>query len=275
MDLYKKLSKKPVVFKKLTGLNSSEFLTIVKKLKPLWDKKYEKGKKKSGRPQGLINVENHLLCLLLYYRTYSTQLFIGLFFRVDDSTISRSISKLEPLLVKVCHIKKCRSLSENELETLIVDATEQEINRPKKGQKKYYSGKKKRHTIKTEIIMTKKGKIVNVSKSVPGSVHDFNLRKKSDHIPRSSLVLADSGYQGLLSIHKKAKIPIKKPKNKDLDIESKKHNKSLSKDRIYIEHKIRELKRFNILSNKYRNERKKYGIKMNIISGFVNMRYGY
>ncbi len=50
MDLYKKLNKKPVVFRKLTGLNNSEFEIIVKKLKPLWNKKYEKGKKKSGRP---------------------------------------------------------------------------------------------------------------------------------------------------------------------------------------------------------------------------------
>ena len=100
-------------------------------------------------------------------------------------------------------------MSEEELETLIIDATEQEITRPQKGQKKYYSGKKKRHTIKTELQITIKGRIVNLSKSVPGSMHDFKLRKKSDHIPRSSRALADSGYQGLQHIHKKAKIPIK------------------------------------------------------------------
>jgi len=205
MDLYTKLAKKPAIFKKLTGLTNMEFLIIIKKLKPLWNKKYEKKKKVSGRPQGLMNIENYLLCLLLYYRTYTTQLFIGFFFRIDDSTVSRGISKLEPLLSKVCHIKKCRTLSEEELETLIVDATEQEINRPKKEQKKYYSGKKKRHTIKTEVQITGKGRIVNISKSVPGSMHDFKLRKKSDQIPRSSRVLADSGYQGLKHIHKKAK----------------------------------------------------------------------
>ena len=273
MDLYNKLSKKPLVFRKLTGLTPDEFVSVVKKLTPLWNNKYEKSKKKIGRPQGLLNMENRLVCLLLYYRTYTSQLFIGLFFRVDDSTVSRVISKLEPLLAKVSHIKKMRSLSEKELETLIVDATEQEINRPQKKQKKYYSGKKKRHTIKTEIVMNKAGKIVNISKSVPGSVHDFILRKKSDSIPRSSAVLGDSGYQGIHHIHKKSKITIKKPPGKDLDTKFKNYNRSLGKERIYIEHKIRELKRFNILSYKYRNKKSKYGIKINIIAGFVNMKY--
>ncbi len=66
---------------------------------------------------------------IIYYSFYCTiehiqYNFYRSFFRVDDSTVSRSISKLELLLLKVCHIKKCRSLSEDELETLILDATE-------------------------------------------------------------------------------------------------------------------------------------------------------
>lgn len=275
MNLYSKLEKKPLIFKKLTGLTNDEFLIIIKKLKPLWDKKYEKKKKVSGRPQGLINIENYLLCLLLYYRSYTSQLFIGFIFKIDDSTVSRGISKLEPLLVKVCHIKKSRSLSQEELKTLIVDAIEQEINRPKKRQKKYYSGKKKRHTIKTEIQITSTGRIVNISKSVGGSMHDFKLRKKSKPIPKNSRVLGDSGYQGLQHIHKKAKIPIKKPKGKELDELSKRYNKVLSKKRIYVEHKIGELKRFNILKYRYKNSKNKYGIKMNIVSGLVNMKNGF
>ena len=61
MDLYTKLSKKPAIFKKLTGLTNPEFLIIIKKLNPLWDKKYKNKKKVSGRPQGLISTENYLL----------------------------------------------------------------------------------------------------------------------------------------------------------------------------------------------------------------------
>jgi hypothetical protein len=55
--------------------------------------------------------------------------------------------------------------------------TEQPMERPQKGRKPYFSGKKKRHTLKTEIRITRKGRIVNVSKKHPGSTHDFTVFK--------------------------------------------------------------------------------------------------
>ena len=180
MDLYSKIRKRPFTFKRLTGLKHEEFQQIIKKLAPLWEKKYEAKKKVSGRPYGLESLENHLLCLLLYYRCYTTQLFIGFLFNLDDATISRSIRRLEPILVKIVAIKKQRSLSEKEIEKLIIDATEQQIHRPKKGQRKYYSGKKKLHTIKTEIQINGAGRIVNISKPCPGKKHDIALRKSHD-----------------------------------------------------------------------------------------------
>jgi len=202
MNLYSKIRKRPFIFKRLTGLETKEFQQIIQKLEPLWKQKYEAKKKVSGKPYGLASLENHLLCLFLYYRFYTIQLFIGFLFSLDDATISRSIRRLEPILVKIVAIKKERSLSEKEMEKLIVDATEQRIHRPKKGQNKYYSGKKKLHTIKTEIQINGAGRIVNISKPCPGKKHDIALRKFHDPLPKSSLVLADSGYQGLQKIHK-------------------------------------------------------------------------
>ena len=61
-----------------------------------------------------------------------------------------------------------RSNFEPELEELIIDGTEQPIQRPRKGPKKYYCGKKKRRRLKTEIGITAKGQIKSVSKSAPG-----------------------------------------------------------------------------------------------------------
>ena len=88
---------------------------------------------------------------LLYYRSYITQRFISsCLFEVDHSTVSRIIQKLEPLLAKAMPLPKERSLSQEEVMCLI-DATEQSIERPSKGQQGYYSGKKKRHTIKTGL----------------------------------------------------------------------------------------------------------------------------
>ena len=79
-----------------------------------------------------------------------------------------------------------KSLSQKEAESLLIDATEQPIERPKKGQKHYYSGKKKRHTLKTEIRKTLQGRIRRVSHSYPGSIHDFNLHKQESPLhPKS------------------------------------------------------------------------------------------
>ncbi|GHU12926.1 hypothetical protein FACS189449_07490 [Alphaproteobacteria bacterium] len=71
--------------------------------------------------------------------------------------------------------------------------------------------------MKTEIRITKKGRIMHVSKTVPGTVHDFKLWKDSQEIPSEKIpiethVLGDSGYQGIEKIHKNSEIPKKKPK---------------------------------------------------------------
>ena len=109
-------------------------------------------------------------------------------------------------------IKPEKLLSENDLQLLIVDATEQRIERPK-NQRDYYSGKKHAHTIKTEIITDHKGRILRVSKPYEGRVHDFNIRKTEGPLPTVP-ILADSGYQGLQNEHSaRVILPKKKPKN--------------------------------------------------------------
>ena len=63
--------------------------------------------------------------VLLYYRSYSTQFFIGQLLGIDDSRVCRLIRQLEPLLARVVPLPKKRTLSLQEVESLIVDATEQ------------------------------------------------------------------------------------------------------------------------------------------------------
>ena len=162
MDIYKKLSKYPYVFHQVTGISLKQFTDIIKKLRRLWKSKHLKNKKLAGRPYGVGSLENQLLCLLIYYRTYATQLFVGFFFGVDKSTVCRSIKRLKPLLAQVVKIKKEPKVSQERLETLLLDTTEQRIHRPQKEESKYYSDKKKHHTIKMEMIIKKKRKIVQL-----------------------------------------------------------------------------------------------------------------
>ena len=139
---YKKLVKRPKVFQKLSGISIEEFETVRKKLEPDW-KKLQELKKLEGRPSKLDGLQDILLATLIYYRTYVTYEFLGYLFGLDVSNIWRAIKKIEPLVIKVVAIKKDRSLSSDELMDLIVDVTEQPINRPKNRQRKFYSGKKK------------------------------------------------------------------------------------------------------------------------------------
>ena len=85
---------------------------------------------------------------------------------------------------------------------LIIDTTEQKIQRPSKNQKKYYSGKKKQHNLKTTIAINEKNKINFVSKTYEGSIHDLNILKKEiSKIPKTRKVFLDKGYIGIILNH--------------------------------------------------------------------------
>lgn len=274
MTLYKKVRSRPTTFLRLFGIKIQEFDHIATKVLPLWESKLKKRYKRQGRNYKL-SLENMILMLLLYYRSYVTQHFIGMLFGLDDSNVCRIIKELEPVLAKCLAIRKERHLTKEEIGFLIVDATEHPIQRPKKGQKRFYSGKKKRHTRKSEIRISKKGRIVGLSKSRPGSQHDFNIHKSEPPIHRDIDVFVDSGYQGLDKIHKRTKLPFKGTKNKPLDQEKKEHNRAISKIRVKVENVIREIKTFRIMGDTYRNRNKRHSLKLNIVAGLVNLKKGF
>lgn len=271
---YSRIRNHPTIFNRLFGVSVGEFDIILSKIAPEWQKKIINRYKRPGRDYKL-DLADMILMLLLYYRSYTTQIFIGFLFGIDDSRVCRNIRTLEPVLAKVMAISKTRHLSPEEVEEIIIDATEQQIERPKKGQKAFYSGKKKRHTNKTEIRITPKGRIIHVSKTKPGSIHDFTVYKEELPIPRDSTALADSGYQGLDKIHARTKIPFKASKNKPLDSEEKAYNRALSCIRVKVENVLANIKIFKILSDRYRNKNKRYNLKFNIIAGIVNLKNGF
>ena len=178
--------------RRITGVKHEKFEKITKQLKPAW-RAVQKRKQVAGRPYGVEELREHLLLLLIYYRTYTTHLFLAQIFKVDEATVCRAIRRIAPLAELILKIKPEKLLSENDLQLLIVDATEQRIERPK-NQRDYYSGEKHAHTIKTEIVTDSKGRIFQVSKPYEGRVHDFELRKTEGPLP-SIPILADSGYK--------------------------------------------------------------------------------
>ncbi len=149
--------------------------------------------------------------------------------------------------------------------------SEHEIERLQKKQKKYYSGKQKYHTIKSQVLANKKtGEIICTAFS-KGKTHDFSLFKKSKVRMNKELeFLGDKGYQGIKKIHTNSRTPLKKIKNKKLIPAEKLFNWQLAKDRIIVENIHRTLNIFKILSSRYRNRRKRFGLRFNLIAGIYN-----
>ena len=105
-----------------------------------------------------------------------------------------------------------------------------------------------------------------------GRKHDFQLFKESGiELPPHVLLLADAGYQGAAAIYPNSQISFKKTKLHPLDKEQKAHNRMLSRKRILIEHIFRKLKVFRILRERYRNRRKRFGLRFSLIAVVYNI----
>lgn len=274
---YSNLSKRPQVFQRMTGVSVLEFQAITDRVRPAWETSVEVLKKSAGRNNTLKTFEDKLMALLVYYRTYITHEFIGHLCGLHNSNVCRLFKKLEPLMGKRMAIKKDRTLTPDVILKLLADVTEQPIQRPVKNYKRRqtYSGKKKRHTRKVEMIMQDNGKIMSVSHSHEGCKHDFRIRKEETPLPLNAEKYVDSGYQGLQNIASKVTLPFKRKKGQHLTKDQKKHNRSLASFRMKIEHKFREIKIFRIMSEVYRNFGRKHHLRFNIIAGIINMKHGF
>lgn len=274
---YTTISQKPQIFLRLTGTTVPEFQQIVSRVKPIWESCIEKSKKRHGRSSHLKTFEDKLLALLLYYRTYITHEFIGYLVNLHNANVCRLFKKLEPLVARKITIKKDRSLTQEEMIKILADVTEQPIQRPQKKskQRKSYSGKKKRHTLKVELVMQDTGKILAVSRTAPGRRHDFRIRKEGKPLPGHSEKFVDLGYQGLQKLVNGVTLPFRRSKHQPLTLDQKQHNRELSAFRMKVENKIREIKVFRIMSETYRNFQKKHNLRFNIIAGIVNLKHAF
>ena len=263
-------------FHRLTGVSVATFDQMVARLRGPWEAA-ERRKAKSGRPWGIGGLEDHLLVLLLYYRCYVTQAFLGFFDRVDRSAICRAIRRIEAQVTPLFALRREPKVSRREAEALIIDCTEQPVQRPKDQatQRAHYSGRKKRHALKTEYIVAGNGRIVSVSDSHPGSRHDLTIRRAGPPLPTHARGYADSAYQGYDKHHPDLDIPCKKPKGGELTADEKDYNRGLGSFRVAIEHRIGRTKRFRILADRYRNPRHTHHTKTSIIAGLVNVEAGF
>lgn len=109
-----------------------------------------------------------------------------------------------------------------------------------------------------------------------GKRHDFRLFKESKtRISSKIKVVTDSGYQGLQKLHANTEMPKKRSKKQPLTKQDKQKNQTISSQRVINENVIGMLKRFKIISDRYRNRRKRFGLRFNLIAGIYNLELTY
>jgi hypothetical protein len=139
-----------------------------------------------------------------------------------------------------------------------------------------YSGKKKRHTQKTQIVADKTSRKILCTAFDNGRRHDFKLFKDSRVcLKQETKCVVDTGYQGIQKLHANSEHPKKKSKKNPLTKEDKKQNRRISSMRINIENIIRDVKIFRIIAEKYRNRRKRFALRFNLIAAIYNLNLNY
>ena len=266
----KRIESHPHEAKRLIGIEYDQFLALValaeakhiQKQAGIEKNKIRINAKGGGRKPEMSSKEGVCLCLV-YLRQKTIFEILGLLFDVSKTKandafnywidILRDIlpaSQMEEVEREPQKYEELRqSLTEYQL---IVDSAEQPTVRPVdyEEQKKYYSGKKKMHTMKNQFIVLPQGQdIVDVTVGNLGKTSDINLFRSTQHkFDESQKFLGDKAYKGETAIT----TPHKKPKNGEITELQNKENKKLSSSRIGGEHVIGKIKIFRVASEKFR-----------------------
>lgn len=262
--------------KAATSLTVREFDALAGQFATLWDgtraAHTAAGAPRQRRPGGgrkglLATPESKLFFILFYYKAYPTQDVMGLLFGLTQGQISDWVRRLTDLAGRLLALhkpaRKARDLrdllaAEPALQEVILDGTERRLPRPvhRGRQRRYYSGRKKRHTVKN-VIGTIKGKVRWCSRTVPGRRHDKAVADAERlRLPKGVAVLGDSGFEGLDAGQADVITPWKKPKGRRLHGKRRAFNRLLSRERVAVEHTLASVKRLRILRDELRNRRK-------------------
>jgi len=235
---YEYLSQHPTVFQKCTGLTVALFDQLVKDIMPAYLNAEEQRLSRPNRQRGIgaghpcdLDGRDCLLMTVIWLRLYPIHEVLAYLFGVSDSTVSRWIERVLPLLEQAGRDtmrlpdpgkKRRRHLSEllHEMPDLmvIVDSFEQRVQRPVDDDS-HYSGKKKQHTLKSQIAVDgNTGRIVDISDSVPGPTADIRLLEQSRllaRLPDDIGVAGDLAYLNLAKLRGLGFAPRRKPRGQD------------------------------------------------------------
>lgn len=193
-------------------------------------------------------------------------------FSISESYSQKRYTFISKRLMKALVLPNDKALTGENLK-VIADVTEQEIERPLKEQKSFYSGKKSRQSIKTLLIVCFLTGLILAGRSSRGTTHDFQILKKSNlDINPNANIKTDKGFIGIKELFQRAEVPIKASKYHPLMKQQKQYNRQLANQRTMIEHRNRECKIFRICKDRYRGKHTNYEKTWKLVSAIVNLK---
>jgi hypothetical protein len=298
MMRYAWLSRYSVVFQSVTGLRVGEFDQLMDEVVPLYTATEQARLERPDRQRAMgaghpfeLKLRDHILLTVVWLRIYPTHEVLGYLFGVSDSTVSRLIRRVLPVLEQAGRDtmrlpdpgrKRRRKLDDLLQDTPqlagVIDTFEQRVQRPRDREEadQHYSGKKKQHTLKSQVAVDEEsGRVVDIGDSALGPEADLTVLAKSQlmvRLPAGVGGIGDSAYQGIDKLHPNGlgASPRKKPRGKLRPPEDKAYNAAFSSRRIIVENTIGRMRRYQSITQTDRNHRQLHTPRVVAIAGLVN-----
>jgi hypothetical protein len=284
------------VFKAMTGLSLAQFRALEIEFAPRFEQAEAARLTRPGRRRAIgaghpfeLPRRDHLLMTVVWLRRYPINAVLGYLFGIEETTALRTVRRVLPVLeaagldtMRLPDPGKWRrpGLAELTAEipalTVIIDTFEQAVQRPQDREEAdtYYSGKKKRHTVKTQVaIRADTGQVVDLPPSRRGPTADLTLLKASrllERLPDDAMPIGDLAYIGIDALHPRGATPRRKPRGKPRPPEDIAFNTAFARRRVPVEHTIGRLRTYQALTQTDRHHRRSHTQRARAIAGLVN-----
>jgi hypothetical protein len=307
----RQLRHRPAVFKSLTGLTVALFDRLAADLAAALaaadrrrrDRPGRRRAPGAGHPFALADADQ-LLLTAVWLRHYPTEEVLGFLFGVSDSAARRAYRRCLPALEAAGRDgfrmpdpgrggrkRLPQLLADTPGLAVVVDTFEQRVQRPRRRQRAYYSGKKKAHTLKSQLAVDEDGRVVHVAASVPGPRADLEVLDGSGlrgRLPAGVGLLGDLAYVGLNNPARRRRgprrrrrararqrravgaTPRRKPRGRPRPEADRRYNRAFARRRIVVEHAIGRLRRFRCLAEVDRHHRRLHTERVLAVAGLVN-----
>ena len=296
MFSYDKVKNNPKLLLAMTSLTRAEFEQLLVPFQAAWEARVaqtavpdqsRQRRAGAGRKPALRTVADKLLFILYYFKAYPLQEILAFEFGMSQGQACDWIATLSPVLKQA--LSTLEQLPERDRPnwppswpkrmktTLGIDGHERRIQRPKdqEKQRKVYSGKKKAHTVKNNVVVGLESRRVQyLSGTYEGKKHDKKICDEEQlTFPPEISLYKDTGFQGYEPLGVQTYQPKKKPRGQELSDEDRERNRLISKVRIIAEHVISGIKRCHILKDVFRNTRAGFAdLVIMIACGLHNFR---